>query len=91
MIDPKRERIAFQIWWLIQKTGGDCTVHDMAELTGASTRVCQNIAHVRGWSGLYRYVSGRQEERDDFLDAMTGLIDRSVRREIADFMRGRDG
>lgn len=48
-MNPRTERIAFQIWALIQRTGGDCTTRDMAEVTGASQQQCQNIALARGW------------------------------------------
>jgi len=48
------ERIAYQIWGLIQRTGGDCTVKDMAEVTGESWHTCRTVCKNRGWTGLFR-------------------------------------
>ncbi|MFV1591174.1 hypothetical protein VWZ88_01240 [Phaeobacter sp. JH20_36] len=48
------ERIAYQIHWLIQTTGGDCTLSDLASFADASQATCRNIAQARGWSTMYR-------------------------------------
>lgn len=50
----RTNRIAYQIWALIERTGGDCTVFDMAEATGESWQVCVNVCRRRGWSTRYR-------------------------------------
>lgn len=62
------DRAAYQIWHLIQRTGGDCTVHDMAEVTGLSRQACGSIAHNKGWSCDYRKVS-RNPLETSFLDS----------------------
>lgn len=49
-----RERAAYQIWWLIKETGGDCTVYQMAEITGLSPNSCAKIVRARGWSTMTR-------------------------------------
>lgn len=51
---PRIERIAYQIWWLIQDSAGECTLRDMAEFTGASIRTCSQVCRYRGWTGAYR-------------------------------------
>ncbi|AUR01994.1 hypothetical protein [Phaeobacter inhibens] len=48
------ERIAYQIHWLIQTTGGDCTLSEMSGFTGASVATCRNITRARAWTGMYR-------------------------------------
>lgn len=54
---PRIERIAFQIWWLIEDTAGECTLRDMAKFTGASMETCSQICRYRGWSGRYRKMA----------------------------------
>ncbi|VCU59189.1 hypothetical protein EPIB1_2087 [Tritonibacter mobilis] len=54
---PRIERIAYQIWWLIQDSAGECTLQDMAEFTGASMRTCTQICRYRGWAGFYRKMA----------------------------------
>ncbi|MFY1706235.1 hypothetical protein [Tritonibacter scottomollicae] len=54
---PRIERIAFQIWWLIEDRAGECTLADMATFTGASTQTCSQICRYRGWSGRYRKMA----------------------------------
>lgn len=58
-----RNRAAYQIWWLIKETGGDCTVQQMAELTGLNPNSCAKIARARGWSNQIRTT------RADSIDA----------------------
>ncbi|MFV1527580.1 hypothetical protein [Phaeobacter sp. JH209A] len=53
-MNSRIERIAYQIYWLIHTTGGDCTLSDLASFTGASQATCRNIAAWRGWATLYR-------------------------------------
>lgn len=50
-------RIAYQIWWLINDTAGECTLRDMVDLTGASLCECQGICQHRGWGGQYRKLA----------------------------------
>lgn len=59
--NPRTERIAYQIHWLIKETGGDCTLEDMAELSGESWQRCRAVAADRGWSGLYRTTSAPRD------------------------------
>ncbi|UWQ77373.1 hypothetical protein [Leisingera sp. M658] len=54
---PRQERIAFQLWWFIRDTGGECTLMDMARFSGASWQTCRNITKAKGWSGMYRKVA----------------------------------
>ncbi|WP_235858836.1 hypothetical protein [Tritonibacter mobilis] len=54
---PRIERIAYQIWWLIQDSAGECTLRDMVEFTGASLRTCSQICRYRGWTGSYRKMA----------------------------------
>jgi hypothetical protein len=56
---PRIERIAYQIWWLIQDSAGECTLADMAEFTGASMRTCSQVCRYRGWAGSYRKMPPR--------------------------------
>lgn len=51
---PRQHRIAYQIKWLIDSTAGECTLHDMAELTGASWQACRRACGQKGWNGMYR-------------------------------------
>ncbi|PWE26701.1 hypothetical protein C4N9_20795 [Pararhodobacter marinus] len=60
----KAERIAYQIWALIQRTGGDCTLHDMAEATGESWQTCRAISGSRGWTTHYRKITTDIEFRE---------------------------
>jgi hypothetical protein len=53
----RRERIAFQCWWLIQSTAGECTLADMAEFTGARKTECAQICARKGWATMYRKTS----------------------------------
>ena len=59
-------RIAFQIWALIRRTGGDCTLHDMAEVTGESWQRCRAVCAGRGWAGAYRVTTATTEQRGDW-------------------------
>ena len=54
---PRIERIAFQIWWLIEDSAGECTLRDMAKFTGASMQTCSQVCRYRGWSGRYRKMA----------------------------------
>ena len=54
---PRIERIAYQIWWLIEDSAGECTLADMASFTGASRQACFQICRYRGWSGRYRKMA----------------------------------
>ncbi|TNJ48097.1 hypothetical protein [Phaeobacter sp. B1627] len=54
---PRTERIAFQIWWLIEDTAGECTLRDMAEFTETSMQTCSQICRYRGWGGRYRKMA----------------------------------
>ncbi|MDE4302867.1 hypothetical protein PXK30_05225 [Phaeobacter gallaeciensis] len=54
---PRIARIAYQIWWLIEDTAGECTLRDMATFTGASIHSCSQICRYRGWSGRYRKMA----------------------------------
>lgn len=65
---PRIERIAYQIHWLINQTGGDCTLDDMAELTGESWQRCQGVARSRGWATDYRRTSASRESRFGTID-----------------------
>lgn len=56
----RAERVAYQIWGLLQRTGGDCTLEDMAQVTGESWQRCRAVCEAHGWGGLYRITS---EER----------------------------
>jgi hypothetical protein len=69
---PRIERIAYQIHWLIQETGGDCTLEDMAELTGESMQRCAGVARSRGWGTDYRRTSASRE-------SWFGTVDMRVR------------
>ena len=51
---PVTARIAYQIWWMIQETSGECNLADMAEFTGASRESCRSIAAAKGWTNRYR-------------------------------------
>ena len=79
---PRIERIAFQIWWLIHDSAGECTLRDMAKFTGASIQTCSQVCRYRGWSGRYRKMArsdapdnGRRmiEALDDELANLFGL------------------
>ncbi|MDK3016525.1 hypothetical protein [Pseudodonghicola flavimaris] len=59
--NPRTERIAYQIHWLIKDTGGDCTLEDMAELSGESWQRCRAVAARRGLAGMYRTTSARAD------------------------------
>lgn len=81
MADPRIERIAFQMWWKMGQTAGECTLQDLSDLTGASPETCRNIAGRRGWSGHYRRTargdasaagSNLIAEADGLLDALDG-------------------
>lgn len=54
---PRIERIAYQIWWLIEDSAGECTLAEMASFTGASRQTCSHICRYRGWSGRYRKMA----------------------------------
>lgn len=54
---PLIERIAYQIWWLIHDSAGECTLRDMAAFTEASTQTCSQICRYRGWAGAYRKMA----------------------------------
>lgn len=54
---PRIERIAYQIWWLIEDSAGECTLADMASFTGASRQTCSHICRYRGWAGSYRKMA----------------------------------
>ena len=53
----RRERIAYQCWWLIQSTAGECTLADMADFTGARKTECAQICARKGWATMYRKTS----------------------------------
>ena len=61
---PRIERIAYQIWWLIHDSAGECTLRDMAEFTGASMRTCSQVCRYRGWAGAYRKMAPRRAVDD---------------------------
>ena len=54
---PRIERIAYQIWWLIHDSAGECTLRDMAEFTETSMQTCSQICRYRGWAGSYRKMA----------------------------------
>lgn len=77
----KVERIAYQIWWMTEQTGGDCTLDDLAKFTGASRATCRNIAGKKGWGNRYRRTaradasaagSNLIREADDRLGSLAG-------------------
>ena len=73
---PRIERIAYQIWWLIQDSAGECTLRDMAEFTGASMRTCSQICRYRGWAGAYRKMVQRPaaESGPRMIEALDGEL-----------------
>lgn len=38
----------------MRSTAGECTLRDMAALTGESMESCREVARRRGWRGMYR-------------------------------------
>ena len=54
---PRIERIAYQFWWLIHDSAGECTLRDMAEFTEASMQTCSQVCRYRGWAGSYRKMA----------------------------------
>ncbi len=78
---PRIERIAYQIWWLIEDTAGECTLRDMAAFTETSMQCCSQVCRYRGWNGRYRKMtrshavntgSHMTESIDDDLSALFG-------------------
>lgn len=76
---PRTMRIAYQIYWLLQRTGGDCTVHDMAEATGESWQRCVNVCRQRGWR--YTHISCYE------VDGSYGMASKPVAPVSRDFAR----
>ena len=73
---PRIERIAYQIWWLIQDSAGECTLQDMAEFTGTSFQCCLQVCRYRGWNGRYRKMSRScsADARSDLAEPLDGAL-----------------
>jgi hypothetical protein len=59
------QRVRYQIWCIIQLSAGECTLDEMAELTGESVETCRNICRWRGWTGQYRRTAQAYADRMD--------------------------
>ncbi|OIQ32319.1 MAG: hypothetical protein BM562_05475 [Alphaproteobacteria bacterium MedPE-SWcel] len=68
------ERIAYQIWWLINDSAGECTLADMAAFTGASIPSCSQICRYRGWTGRYRKMT-RSAAIDTRIDTGPDMVE----------------
>jgi len=71
---PRIERIAYQIWWLIEDSAGECTLADMATFTGASVPSCSQICRYRGWTVRYRKMA-RSRATDHGLQLIDAIDD----------------
>jgi hypothetical protein len=74
-------RVRYQIWWLIQSSAGECTLDEMAKLTGESVETCRNICRWRGWTGQYRRTAQAYADRmadQGYIAELTAEVSRFV-------------
>lgn len=81
--NPETARIEYQIWWLIRETGGDCSLWELAQFTGASCSRVASIARAKGWADRYKGSRTSQAsavwirnelEPDDYFGGVEGLV-----------------